>query len=320
MIEQRKRTAASQERTAVSQEARTASQGADIVIRPLAPALAAEVTCRNLSLLGADERARIKQAWHDHLVLVFPGQHLTDAEQISITGIFGEFEEAVLHEAKGKHHGVVLISNQPDGMLGAGELRWHSDHSFHEFPASASLLQAMEIPAVGGDTYFNNMYLALATLPAHLRARVTGLTIKNDGSLDSSGAYRGTPVTDLLAYKGPSHPIVRTHPVTGYNALYLGRRPNAYVNGLSIPESEALLNELWAHATQPQFEYRHQWRVGDLVVWDNRAVMHRRDAFDETQRRIMHRTQCAGEKPIFREDGEARGLHPRASARRDAAH
>ena len=291
---------------------------AGISIRPLPAALGAEVICGKLSDMGPAGRALLRKAWLEHLVLVFPDQHLSEAEQLAITSIFGDPEEAVLHEDKGKHHGVVVISNQPNGMLGAGELRWHSDHSFHEEPSSASLLQAMEIPPTGGDTYFANMYLALATLPASLLSRIRGLTIKNDGSMDSSGKYRGTPVTDLLSYQGPSHPILRTHPETGLNVLYLGRRPNAYVNGLSVEESEALLTELWAHAGNPAFAYGHRWRVGDLVVWDNRTVMHRRDAFDETQRRIMHRTQCSGDRPAYRAEADAHGHHPRGFAARQA--
>ncbi len=93
---------------------------------------------------------------------------------------------------------------------------------------------------------------------------------------------------------GPSHPIIRRHPETGKSALYLGRRPHAYINGLSLAESEALLDAVWAHATRPEFTWHHQWKLGDILIWDNRCAMHRRDALDPTTRRIMHRTQCKG--------------------------
>src|SRR5678815_30289 len=115
------------------------------------------------------------------------------------------------------------------------------------------------------------MYRALETLDPGLRQRIDGRTLKHDMTYNSAGDLREgfQPVSDVRAAPGPSHPIVRTHPETGYNALYLGRRPNAYVNGLSIEDSEALLNKLWAHASQPRFAWSHKWRVGDLVVWDN---------------------------------------------------
>ena len=248
-------------------------------------------------------------------MLVFPGQNLSEDEQVSITDIFGvpEFSQGGPLERQR----VIMISNQPGGALGSGELRWHSDHSFEKRPFSASLLHAREIPPEGGDTLFSNMYLAYATMPPALLDRVRGLTIKNDISTNSAGqrVERMPETTDVRLSQGPSHPIVRTHPETGLNALYLGRRPFAYVNGLEVDESEALLNALWAHAANPEFEYRHRWNVGDLVVWDNRSVMHRRDAFDENQRRIMHRTQCEGDVPIYDPDADARGFHGRAADR-----
>lgn len=259
----------------------------------------------------------LRQAFLDHLVLIFPGQGLSDDEQVSITSIFGLPTDSTGGPVRNIRKLLVEVSNQPGGALGSGELRWHSDHSFEKEPFSASLLHAIEIPPEGGDTYFSNMYLALATLPPVLRERVSGLTIKNAISTNSAGIRVGEPITDIRTHNGPNHPIIRTHPETGFNALYLGRRPDAYVNGLSIEESEELLDELWAHATQAAFEYRHRWHVGDLVVWDNRAVMHRRDAFDETQSRIMHRTQCKGEVPTFDPGAEASGIHPRAFASSD---
>lgn len=286
-------------------------------IRPLPAPLGAEVDCGDLLKIDAETKGDIHQAWLDHLVLIFHGQTLSKDDLLEVTRIFGEPEVAAVAPKDGVFQDVAIISNvlehgKPIGALGAGELRWHSDHSFNEVPLSAAMLYALEVPPQGGDTFFSNMYLAFETLPADLKARVANLTIKNDGSLNSAGIPRtDAAVTDLLTYEGPSHPIIRTHAETGYNTLYLGRRPNAYVNGLSIEESEDLLNKLWAHATQPQFAFSHKWRIGDLVVWDNRCVMHRRDSFDANARRVMQRTQCSGDRPVFRPEAAHAAPHPR---------
>lgn len=292
-------------------------QSIDIVVRPLPAVVGAEVECGKLQDLGKAERKCLHDAWLDHLFLIFHGQTLSDRELADVSRIFGEPEIAAVAPKDGIFQEIAVISNvldngKPIGALGAGELLWHSDHSFNERPLGAAMLYALETPDEGGNTYFGNMYLALDTMPAPLRERVRGLTIKNDGSMNSAGIRRTDAViTDVRTYEGPSHPIVRTHPETSYNALYLGRRPNAYVNGLSIDDSEALLNELWAHACQPKFAWKHQWKVGDLVVWDNRCLMHRRDAFDPNARRVMHRAQCSGDKPTYRPETK-RDRHPRA--------
>ena len=288
-----------------------------IVIRPFPAVAGAEIECGNLATLGEDDREMIHDAWLEHLFLVFHGQNLSDDDLLDVSRIFGESEVAAVAPKDGIFQQIAVISNvmedgKPVGALGAGELLWHSDHSFNERPLGAAMLYALEIPDEGGDTLFSNMYLALDTLPTRLRQRIEGLTIKNDGSLNSAGIRRTDAViTDLRAYEGPSHPIMRTHPETGRNALYLGRRPNAYINNLSIEDSEALLNELWTHACQPRFAWRHKWNVGDLVVWDNRCLMHRRDSFDPKARRVMHRAQCSGDRPTYHPEASKRGPHPR---------
>lgn len=296
----------------------TASQQR-IEIKPFPAALGAEVECDDLRTLDHDAKRKIHQAWLDHLVLVFRGQTLTDEELLMVNDIFGTRTISNTTPKDGIAGEIAIVSNVVEdgkaiGVLGAGELLWHTDHSFEEAPLSASLLYALEVPETGGDTHFCNMYLALEKLPASLRARVENLTIKNDASHNSAGVRRTNDVvTDLRTYVGVSHPIIRTHPETGLNALYLGRRPNAYINGLSVEESEALLNELWAHAAQPQFTWAHSWKVGDLVVWDNRCTMHRRDHFDPKARRIMHRAQCAGDRPVRRPGAERNRPHPRGT-------
>jgi taurine dioxygenase len=137
------------------------------------------------------------------------------------------------------------------------------------------------------------MYLAHETLPERLKERVAGRNAIHDATYNSAGVMRKgyKEVTDPRTAPGAQHPLVRAHTETGRKTLFLGRRRNSYIVGLELAESEALLDELWAHATQPQFTFRQEWRMGDTIMWDNRATLHRRDAFDPAQRRLMHRTQ-----------------------------
>jgi taurine dioxygenase len=186
--------------------------------------------------------------------------------------------------------------------------------SYIEVPPDASILYAIEVPDAGGETGFCNMYRALETLPQALRSCIAGLTIKHDATHNSGGFLRkGFDLpADVSRSPGPSHPAIRTHPETGCDALFLGRRPYAYVQGLAIAESEALLDRLWAHAARPELAWYHTWAVGDVVIWDNRCTMHRRNAFDNAARRIMHRTQIKGTRPYCDGAGERKLPHPRA--------
>ena len=154
--------------------------------------------------------------------------------------------------------------------------------------------------SAGGSTYFLNMYSAYDTLPQATKRRIDGLTMIHAATHSSGGkAHQGfETVADVSKVPGAHQPMVRTHPETGKKALFLGRRINAYVLGLSVEASEALLDELWSHTTQEKFTWRQDWRVGDLIWWDNRCAMHRRDAFDPASRRLMHRTQLKGTRPV----------------------
>jgi taurine dioxygenase len=179
------------------------------------------------------------------------------------------------------------------GSLGSGEAVWHTDMSYLSNPPIASVLYALEVPESGGDTIFASMDGAWASLPAALRSRVEQLRVKHDGTYNSGGYVREgvSPTDDPRHSPGTFHPLVYTHPETGRRGLYLGRRRNAYIEGLSLAESEALLDELWTFATGDELTWRQHWRAGDLVLWDNRSTMHRRDPFDPGARRVMHRTQ-----------------------------
>ncbi len=278
---------------------------------PSGKALAADVTGVDLSKdIDAATFNTILDAWSKHLVLRFRGQTLSDPELERFSARFGVLDRAPTYtagtEVTVKSDFVTVISNvklngKPIGDLGNSEALWHTDMSYNEIPPMASALYSLEIPSSGGETGFSNMYMAYESLPESLKRRVESLQCKHDASRNSTGGLRGGMPANTTPRDAPGaiHPIVRTHPVTGRNALFLGRRLYAYIPGLELAESEALLDELWSYATRPEIEWYQEWKLGDLIIWDNRCVMHRRNSFDAEQRRIMHRTQLAGERPFF---------------------
>ncbi len=273
------------------------------------PMVGAEMRGIDLRHLDDAEFAAVHAAWLAHSVLLFRGQHLSDADLIAFSRRFGDLDFAPVQENGQRfvagHPEIYIVSNvlgpdgQPIGSLGAGEAVWHTDMSYLKKPPKASMLFALEVPETGGDTHFSDMYTAYERLPAALRERLAGLRVKHDGTYNSGGYVRAgvTPTDDPRTAPGQLHPLVCRHPETGRRMLYLGRRRNAYIEGLTLEESEALLDEIWDFATRPEIAWRHHWRVGDLVLWDNRCTMHRRDPFDATARRVMHRTQVKGEVP-----------------------
>jgi taurine dioxygenase len=281
-------------------------------IKNLNAALGAEVAGVDLSKpLPQTDIDVIGAAWRERLVVVFYGQNLSDPQLIAFSRNFGELDPPGPNpygEPFNKAHPELnVISNviengKPVGNLGDGEAVWHADMTYVEVPPKAALLHALEVPPpeAGGNTYFADMFAAYATLPAAMKQAVAGKTAVHDASRNSAGMLRKgyKDVTDVRQTVGAHHPLVRTDPKTGRKALFLGRRPNAYVLGLGVAESEALLDALWTHATQPRFTMCHQWQVGDLLMWNNLSVLHRRDPFDPKSRRIMHRSQIKGDECI----------------------
>ena len=275
-----------------------------------------QLQIRSLGLIGAEvqgidlarvtqaEIDAIKRAWYRHDVLVFRGQHLSDDHLLSFSRHFGALDAPPNQGAGRKspegYPEVYVVSNvldargEPIGALGDGEAAWHTDMSYAAEPPDASMLYSLEIPASGGDTSFSSMKAAVARMPRGLVERVKNLDIKHDGTYDSGGYVRKglAASNDPRTSVGTPHPIIIEHPMSGDRALYLGRRRNAYVMGLALEESERLLDELWSYVETAV--YRHRWALGDLVLWDNRTTMHRRDAFDPHARRVMHRTQIKG--------------------------
>ena len=264
----------------------------------------ATLTGVDLAAATAADIDAVKRAWYRHDVLVFRNQRLTDDDLLAFSRHFGTLDPPPNQGAGRKsppgYPDVYVVSNvldeqgEPIGALGDGEALWHTDMSYVAQPPDASMLYALEIPAAGGDTSFCSMKAALAKMPRELVDRIRGLDIKHDGTYDSGGYLRkGVAASaDPRASVGTPHPIVVEHPVSGDRGLYLGRRRNAYIMGLDVAESERLLDEIWSYVEAAV--YVHKWALGDLVLWDNRTTMHRRDAFDPKSRRVMHRTQIKG--------------------------
>ncbi len=294
-----------------------ANTNGEIDVLALSPAVGAEI--RDVDLAGPlddDTFTAIYSAWLDHGVLRFRDQQLSDSDLVAFSRRFGDLDLAPV-----KGHGQVAVEGFPEvfiisnviedgvsiGSLGDSELLWHTDMAYTEEPPKASCLYSLSVPESGGETGYIDMYASYEALPADLKQRIEGRTIKHDsvytldGYLrDGNGERLDPDRINVSEIVGPSHPIARTHPETGRQALYIGRRQNTYVNGLPIEASEELLDALWAHiaAQEPVASWHQSWRVGDLLIWDNRRVMHRRNAFPPESHRVMHRTQIKGEKAI----------------------
>jgi len=277
-----------------------------ITVRPLDAPLGAVVEGLDAAApVSAEDKAALLDAWRRHLVLVLHGQRVSEPDLLRFSRLFGDLDppgpnpygQPFLKDFPE----INVISNvvengRPIGNLGAGEAVWHADMSYIDVPPKAGILHALAIPPSGGDTWFADMYRAYDALPADLKAAIEGKRCVHDASHNSAGMLRKgyAPVTDVRETPGARHPLVRTNPATGRRCLFLGRRPNAWVVGLEVAESDRLLDALWAHAGRPEFAMIHKWSLGDLLIWDNLSVLHRRDEFDPTSRRIMHRTQIKG--------------------------
>ncbi|MCP5150583.1 MAG: TauD/TfdA family dioxygenase [Ectothiorhodospiraceae bacterium] len=281
-----------------------------ISIRRLNGALGAEVGGVDLARpLDAATADAIRAAFVGHAVLVFRGQDLDPAAQVAFTRLLGTPERHVLQQfALPEAPDVFVISNvkekgQPKGAIRAGQY-WHSDLSYTARPTSASLLHAIRIPSYGGDTMFAGMAAAFDALSPTMQGMLDGLRAVHDYTLAyetffSRFADRPPLTAEQKAAVPPvEHPLVRTHPESGRRALFVNPGFTRRIVGLAPEESRALLDFLFAHATRPDLVYRHVWRAGDLVMWDNRSTMHLAVAdYDMDEPRHMHRTSVQGDVP-----------------------
>jgi taurine dioxygenase len=283
-----------------------------LTVNPLSDVMGAEVLGADLSR-PLDDAAfgQIQQAFHDHQVIAVRDQKLSPQAQVVFTERFGSLEphnttEFVIQDAPL----VLIISNdmkdgKPIGVIDAGDF-WHSDSSHRKIPSKATVLHSVKNPSAGGDTQFSNMYLAYETLPKDVQRRIEGLQgihaaskLKNkrvEVSKERPGA------TDFYASRldrpDVTHPIVMVHPVTGRKALYMSQRFTIGIPGIPEDEADELLDFLFAHQLKADFQYHHKWREGDVVMWDNRCVLHRAGGgYQYPDVRRLHKTVLAGDRP-----------------------
>ncbi|MEM7097737.1 MAG: TauD/TfdA family dioxygenase [Pseudomonadota bacterium] len=273
-------------------------------INPINTNFVADIAEVDLANLTDAEFERLYTAWLKYGVLRIRNQPLDAQGLQTFSARFGPLEEAPFgrmseaQKKKIKNRYVTQLSNiiidgKPVGGLGNLEASWHSDMTYVQTPPPASILLGIEIPPQGGDTHFADQNAAYQMLPDELRETIQSLTIKHDAAHNSVGGLRHgyQTFTDPREAPGAIHSIIRIHNETKQPALYLGRREFAYVPGLSLADSEALLDELWSYAAQPQHCWMQTWQPNDVIIWDNRRVLHRRDEFNNAHRRLMQRCQ-----------------------------
>jgi taurine dioxygenase len=277
-----------------------------LIVRPLSSALGAEIV--GVDLRETLDPATVEQiiaAWHDNLVLLFRDQSLSEDDQVRFARHFGALQgrqrplDKQAESGHRKHPEVMLVSNIREngkliGSLPDGEMQFHSDQCYVEKPPTGTFLYAMEIPSEGGDTLFLNMYRAYETLPPEIKAKIDGRKAMNVYAYGSTS--RDANVVDLSRFPHFVQPVVRTHPDTGRKALYVNRLMSWTIEGMDETESSTLLDGLFDHAEQDQFIYAHRWRVGDLILWDNRCTLHARTDFSNAERRMLRRLVVQGDR------------------------
>lgn len=293
----------------------TVHSRSSLEVTPIGSGFGADIVGFDFERFDDVQVAELRAAWLDHGVVRFRGYRITDEQQIRLTGLLGDY---VKHprQIKGEegahpdHEEILVIGNakvdgKTAGTMGNSEAQWHTDTWFYERPPAAALLHAIQLPPEGGDTFFADMYGIYDRLPFALRKVLDGRLIQCDIIFDGAGRIRNgqtAPDTaDFRQWASMRHPIVRTHGESGRNCLYVGiERESSWIVGLPIDESAAILTEIFDHVRQPQNQLKQVWEDGDMIMWDNRCTMHRRDGWAAEYTRVMHRTTTLGERPFYR--------------------
>ena len=276
--------------------------------RPLTPTIGTEIRGLDLSKPLSDETVEeVRQVWLSYVIAVFPEQEVDDDQHIAFSRRFGELElinmsalqmdgRPEIYQATNlDRHGNIMVDGDPILAINRGNQKWHSDSSFKRVPATASILRAYIVPEEGGETEFANMAAAYDALDDATKERCDGLIVVHDFYWSRRDINEKTfSQAERDAIPPVRHPLIRVHPETGRKAIYAGSHARE-IEGMDLEESRELIDSLIEHGTSPQFTYRHKWKVGDMVLWDNRAALHRGMAFDDTKvKRRLHRTTIAG--------------------------
>lgn len=297
---------------------KSGSFGANVVAGisavPTGQGFAADIVGFDFEKQSPEQVAAVRAAWLRHGVVRFRGYQISDEQHMRFTSTLGEF---VKHprQLKGeegahdKYEEILIIGNgkrdgKVVGTMANVEASWHSDTYIYERPPAAALLHAIQLPTQGGDTFFADMYAIYDALPAAIRKIIDGRLIQLDLVYDGVGRIRvghQEPKTDdVRQWEHIRHPLVRTHGESGRNCVYIGKHKKAtWIVGLPLDESEAILTEISALVDRPEFQFKQVWQDGDMIMWDNRCTMHRRDGWSPDETRIMHRTTTQGEKPFY---------------------
>lgn len=266
-------------------------------VRELTPTFGAEVGGISIgSVSDVAEIAAVKALWAKHKILLFRDQHVDESGLVNFSRRFGELEIHVRTEYLSPDHPEILyVSNvkkdgRSIGILADTEVGWHFDQIYLARPAVGSLLCAVDIPPSGGNTYFADMTAAYAALPESIKEKLAGR--KATQSYEAFNAAYSVPTSSKQKRRSPDidQPVVRTHPITGLQALYLCPGMTTRIVGMDERESSDMLEFLFEWSVRPEFVYTHEWRIGDCVLWDNACTMHRREPFGQQYTRLMKRT------------------------------
>lgn len=282
-------------------------------VRKLHPALGAEVRGVDMRQpVDAAALGELHDIWMEHMVLVFPEQHVTDAEHVAFTRYFGEpeiFHQKIIKSERIKE--IFRVSNVDESnnlmpsddpisqQLSLAQF-WHTDSSYRQSPCTGALLHGVEISRSGGETQFTNLYQVYDALPDSLKSQIEGRKARhNFGNMHTLKPLKPLTEDEKAAMPPVWQPMVRKHPVTGRKSLYISPIYNDEVEGMTVEAGQKLIAGLTAFAADPRFVYSHRWETDDMLMWDNRCTMHQVTPFDAAERRVMHRTTIVGQEPVI---------------------